>query len=67
MREELPGLEVSLKAEPERVCDSEPERLDLLVLPKALWKKGRRVGMHAATITTFCSILQEVRIGFYYR
>lgn len=48
------GLEDSLNAEPDReLLVAEREFLDL----KALWKNGRRVGIQAATMTTFCSTL----------
>lgn len=50
------GLEVSWKPNPER--EPEPEEVEASLDWKVLRKKGRRVGMQAATMTTFCSMLE---------
>lgn len=52
------GLEVSWKPNPEREREPEPEEVEASLDWKVLRKKGRRVGMQAATMTTFCSILE---------
>jgi hypothetical protein len=40
------------------VCLVVDQELEVLVSPlKAKWKNGRKVGMQAATMTTFCSTL----------
>ena len=52
----LEGVDESLKAEPERLLEVvAPD--ESLEDPNLLRKNGRSVGMQAATMTTFCSIL----------
>lgn len=46
----------SLNADPERVCELLPPEEPFVEL-NVLRKKGRRVGIQAATMTTFCSML----------